>query len=185
MGRRFILLDRDGVINAYRRNEYVNRREDFAFVPGTLDALKMLNDAGYEIVVISNQGGVGKGLMTEEMLADITACMMEGIEAHGARVAEVFYCVHAPGTDCDCRKPQPGLIRRAAAKYGFDPKECWFVGDNRSDIETGHNAGCRTALVLTGNAGADEVPAWPRQPDFVAPDLLAAVRRILADAGTI
>lgn len=148
---RTVLLDRDGVITSYIQDAYLSSVENISYVPGSLDAVRKLAGAGYRIIVISNQAGVGKGLMKKETLDAITEQIVFDTEG---RVAEFFYCIHTTQDDCECRKPKPGLILEAARRHGFDLKETWFVGDSASDIEAGRAAGCRTLLVRSGQAWA-------------------------------
>lgn len=173
----------------------MNSVADFEFAPGALEALRRLAAAGFEAVVVSNQGGVGLGHMTEAALAEITRAMVAGVSAAGGRILDVLYCPHTPDDGCACRKPRPGLLLEAGRRHGFDPAGAWFVGDARSDVEAGAAAGCRTILLLGGRAEADArdagaegpidperlVADWPVRPDLVRQDLSGAVEAILAE----
>lgn len=177
--RRFVFVDRDGVLNEYRPGDYVNGPEALVVLPRSMAALAALAREGIEVVVISNQAGVGKGFMTTADLEEVTARLRTAIASAGGRVLEFLYCVHRPDEGCDCRKPRPGLLLRAARRHAFDPKHAWVIGDNRTDIEAGSNAGTRTCLVLSGKTrAAEEASAWPIRPDLVATDLADAVARI-------
>jgi D-glycero-D-manno-heptose 1,7-bisphosphate phosphatase len=179
MARRVVFLDRDGVVNVYLHMRFVNSWDDFEFVPGALTALKRLAEAGYESVVVSNQSGVGKGLTSAAALAEITRRMTDEVARAGGRILDVLYCPHAPEDDCACRKPKPGMLVEAGRRHGFDPKDAWFVGDHDVDVQAARAAGCRSILVLTGRARADEVEAWDVKPDLVRADIAAAVEAIL------
>lgn len=180
---RFLLLDRDGVINVYRPGVYVSTPDDFEFLPGVLETLVLLTRRGVGIIVVSNQAGVGKGLLSPARLAAITDRMRAEVAAVGGKILDVLYCPHRPEDGCDCRKPRPGLFVEAARRYGFDPAGTWFVGDSRRDVEAAAAAGCRSALVLTGQAAIKGGwQDWPVHPDLVALDLAAAVRVILGES---
>jgi len=179
MTKKYIFLDRDGVIFKYRQNRYVNCVDDIEYIDGSLLALKKLHSAGVSVIVISNQAGVGKGLMMTEALSKITERMLDDAAKAGGEILDVFYCTHNVDENCDCRKPRPGLIFSAAKKYGFDPSKTYLIGDNISDIEAGRNGGCKTILVKTGNAALKPSDEWKAKPDFIEPDLLSAVKRVL------
>ncbi len=178
--RRFVFLDRDGVVNVYRRGRYVSNPEDLEYPPGGLEAIRRLNENGFEVIVVSNQAGVGKGLMPAENLERITRKLLDDVATAGGRLLDVLYCVHAPSDDCDCRKPKPGLLLEAARRHGVDLPRTFFVGDNRSDVEAAAAAGCRSIFVLAGASSGEDRSSWPVQPEFVVPDLPAAADRVIA-----
>lgn len=179
-----VFLDRDGVIN-YNREDYVKTPEEFVFLPGSVAAAARLTRAGLALFVISNQAGVGKGLITDEALAAITRKMLDGLAAGGACVQGIYYCPHRPDGGCDCRKPAPGLLQRAAREHGLDLAQTHFVGDDRRDVAAGAAAGVRTVLVLSGKTSRAEAEALAREtgsafePAYVAADLSAAADWIL------
>jgi D-glycero-D-manno-heptose 1,7-bisphosphate phosphatase len=177
-----IFLDRDGVIN-YNREDYVKTPEEFQFLPGSAAAVARLTRAGRAIFVVSNQAGRAKGLISEAALDAITEKMLSGLAAAGARVSEVYYCTHHPEAACDCRKPAPGMLLRAAREHGVRLADAVFVGDDPRDVAAGAAAGTRTVLVLSGKSGravADRLLACgERAPTHVADDLSAAVDWIL------
>jgi D-glycero-D-manno-heptose 1,7-bisphosphate phosphatase len=179
-----VFLDRDGVIN-YNREDYVKSPEEFVFLPRSAAAAARLTRAGWALFVISNQAGVGKGLLTDEALAAITRKMLDGLAAAGACVQGVYYCPHLPDGGCDCRKPAPGLLRRAAREHGLDLARTFFVGDDRRDVAAGAAAGVRTLLVLSGKTSRAEADALAGEtgtafePAYVAADLSAAADWIL------
>src|SRR5262249_19711489 len=156
-----VFLDRDGVIN-YNREDYVKTPEEFVFLPGSAAGAARLTRAGRELFIISNQAGVGKGIITQAALSAITRKMLDGLAEAGARVNGVYYSPHPPDAGCDCRKPAPGLLRRAAQEHGLDLSRTIFVGDDRRDLAAGAAAGARTVLVLSGKtsrAGAEALAA--------------------------
>ncbi len=165
---RFVFLDRDGVINTYQRNAYVNRPEDFEFIPGSLEAIVELERRGIGVIVVSNQAGVGKGLMDAEALDAITAKMKRAVEAAGGAIADVLYCTHATDAGCECRKPRPGMLLDAARRHGIDLASTVFIGDAPSDWEAAKAAGCPFILVFSGKTSASEAQSWAEVPPLMA-----------------
>lgn len=153
--RKAVFLDRDGTIN--REKEYLHRPDEFEFVPGAPEAIRMLKDAGFLVVVVTNQSGVGRGYYDEKDVATLHRHMDELLAGYGTSVDAYYFCPHHPvhgkgeyQADCDCRKPLPGMLLRAVADLGIELSLSWMVGDKPADVEAGIAAGCRTALVLTG-----------------------------------
>lgn len=147
-----IFLDRDGVINRNPPNKgYVRRWSEFSFLPNALKAIRDLTENGYRIIVITNQAGIGKGLFSEDNLKDIHARMVTEITEAGGRIDAVYYCPHHPEAGCECRKPKPGMLRRAADEHRIELSSAYLIGDSTTDIEAGRRAGTRTLLVLTGH----------------------------------
>lgn len=183
--QRYILLDRDGVLNRWVPNDYVMSPDDLHLLPGAADAVRDLNVAGFGVIVISNQQCVGKGLLSLGQLADISEDLQTKIhEASGGRILDFFYCPHLKEEGCSCRKPLPGLIDQARSKYGFDPSSTAFVGDSYSDLAAAQAASCRSILVLSGLArelylGGD-LP--DTEPEFVAADLAEAAAHLIAQS---
>jgi histidinol-phosphate phosphatase family protein len=173
-----IFLDRDGVIN-YNREDYVKSPEEFLFLPGAPQAVARLTRAGRLLFVVSNQAGVGRGRMRREDLEAVTRKMLEGLESAGARIRQVYYCVHHPEDACGCRKPAPGLLERAAREHGVDLTRSIVVGDHARDLAAGQACGARTVLVLSGMTSGEDVEHLPNPPDHVAVSLGAAVEWIL------
>jgi D-glycero-D-manno-heptose 1,7-bisphosphate phosphatase len=180
IGRRpAVFLDRDGVLNEYLPGDYVKRPEEMKVLPGAPDAVRALNRAGLPVFVISNQQGVAKGLMSGDDLARVDALLHEAVAAGGGRIERSYYCPHAADAACACRKPQAGLLLRAADEHGLDLAASFFVGDTDTDAAAARAAGVgRFVLVLTGKHRGAEVAAdralFPVAPDFVAADLGAA-----------
>jgi len=176
-----VFLDRDGVINE-NRDDYVKSWEEIRFLPGVFKALARLSLTTFRIVLVSNQSPIGRGILTEEQVEAINGRLVAEIEAHGGRVDGVYYCPHHPDDQCECRKPQPGLLLQAARELDLDLTQSYLIGDAVSDVEAALAAGCSPILVLTGRGqqqrtllrrqGVEHVP--------LAPDLSAAVHLILA-----
>jgi D-glycero-D-manno-heptose 1,7-bisphosphate phosphatase len=177
-----VFIDRDGVIS--EQKTHVNRPEDLRLIDGAAEAIARLNRAEIPVVVITNQGGIAMGHLTEQTLHVIHAHMKSLLAEHGAHVAAIYYCPHHPqGTrtayllDCPCRKPGIGMLEKARDDLGIDLPHSVLVGDATTDILAGVRAGCRTILVQTGFGGNDGKAV--AQPDAIVADLLAAVDLIL------
>ncbi len=181
-GRKTVFIDRDGVINRNVDGDYVRTWNDFKFLPGVLDALKTLTDNNCDIHIISNQAGVGRGLMSRETLDQIHENMVHIIESHGGRVAGVHVCTHREEEQCDCRKPKPGLLYQAVGgRHSIFPNGCFVVGDALTDVKVGRAVGAKTFLVLTGR-GKDQLRMLNQdtcRPDWIVPSLSEAAARIL------
>lgn len=176
---RVVFLDRDGVIN-YNRDDYVKSVSEFEFLPRAMDGLRRLKESGRTVIVISNQAGVGKGLISLESLRQIDHLMISAVTEAGGEIAAVRYCVHRPDEACDCRKPAPGLLLRAGEEFGFDPSDAFFVGDAAGDVLAGKSAGCRTVMVLSGRTSVEDAAALNPTPDYIAADLDEAARWIIS-----
>ncbi|HWS56776.1 MAG TPA: HAD family hydrolase [Pyrinomonadaceae bacterium] len=185
--RRAVFIDRDGTIS--EEVGYVNHVTRYRVFPFAAEALRLLHDAGWLAVLVTNQAGVARGYFREELIGEVHARLAAELGRGGERLDAVYYCPHHPSVgeppyrqDCDCRKPRPGLIRRAAEDLGLDLAGCWMVGDRYSDVELARNAGVRSALVLTGYGRGElehQSHVWPRRPDLVAENLLEAAREIV------
>jgi histidinol-phosphate phosphatase family protein len=141
-----IFIDRDGVIN-YNRNDYVKSWNEFRFIPGAKEAIKRINDSKILLIVITNQSPIGRGIFPTSTLHEIHTKMLNELNKAGARIDAIYYCPHHPEDNCDCRKPKPGLILRAAHDFYIDLKNSWMVGDSDTDLEAGSAAGCKTIKV--------------------------------------
>lgn len=183
--RRAVFLDRDGTLNVDR--VYVGKPQDVELVPNAAEGARMLADAGYVLVVVSNQSGIARGFFTEQEAAAVDERLAQLLAGRGVAIAASYRCPHLPGAplpeyavECDCRKPSPGLILRAAAELSLDRSASWAIGDRARDIAAGAAAGCRTIAV-------DPVPSLPEaedfgafQPDYRARDLVDAARHVIA-----
>jgi D-glycero-D-manno-heptose 1,7-bisphosphate phosphatase len=188
MKRRAVFIDRDGTIS--EEVGYINHASRFRTFAYTADAIKQLNDHGWLAIVITNQAGVARGYFSEEMIQTVHQRMQEDIGSGGGHLDAVYYCAHHPSVgeppyrfDCDCRKPKPGLISRAAADFDIDLNASWMVGDRYSDVALARNAGVKSAFVMSGYGRGEwehQRSSWSEKPDLVAEDLLEAVRLIIA-----
>jgi D-glycero-D-manno-heptose 1,7-bisphosphate phosphatase len=189
-------LDRDGVINV--DHGYVYRREDFAFVPGVLEGARRLHDLGYALVVATNQSGIGRGLYTEQDFMALTKWMKESFSAAEAPIAGVYFCPHHPSaaladyrTNCQCRKPGPGMLLKAAEELGLDLATSAMFGDRVSDLEAARAAGVPTRVLLATDGVGDpaQAPAglathrYARLDDALADSELVGRFRAPAGAG--
>ena len=181
---RALFLDRDGTLVHARH--YPSRPEDLVLYDGVGPALRAVQAAGFRLVVITNQSGIAHGYFTAADLGRRHDPLAAELARFGVRLDGVYFCPHhvdgiVPelAVACDCRKPQPGMLTRAAADLGLDPGRSWFVGDILDDVEAGRRAGCRTVLV---DLGTEPPPADPlRRPDYVArdaPHALGIVRAV-------
>jgi len=179
--KKVVFIDRDGVINRDSA-DYIKSWSEFEFLTGSLEAIKLLAFNGFITIVITNQSVINRNMVTTEGLEYIHNMMKAGVQARGGEIKDIFFCPHIPEDRCDCRKPKPGLIYQARRKYRIDIENTVMVGDNVKDIECARNAGCRHAvLVQTGNGISAEkiLKAKNILPDYVARDLLAAVKWII------
>lgn len=176
-------MDRDGVINRKAPDgEYVTRWKDFHFLPGVAEAIAQLNQAGFSVIVVTNQRCVAKGLITQTELEKIHKRMSDHLASAGARVDAIYYCPHETGALCNCRKPEPGMLLEAARSRNLDLASSWMIGDSDIDIQAGKKAGCKTAQLVeknpAGTAGESSA-AMTGDADAVAPSLLEAIPQIL------
>ena len=175
MGNRAVFLDRDGTMA--KDVHYCSGPEDFELFPNTAKAIKLLNEHGFKVIVITNQSGIARGYFTEETLAKIHEKMKGELAKEGAWVDAIYYCPHHPDDNCDCRKPKPKLVLQAVRDFDIDLKCSFVIGDLQMDIDLGKAVGCKSILI--GNPPLmDEVKI---KPNFAASDLPEAVQTILGD----
>jgi D-glycero-D-manno-heptose 1,7-bisphosphate phosphatase len=187
--QRAVFIDRDGTIS--EEVGYINHPSRFRLFPYSAAAIKLLNDSGWLAIVITNQAGVARGYFAEDMIQTVHETLRQEMAATDARIDAIYYCAHHPSVgeppyrlDCDCRKPKPGLIRRAADEFGINLAESWMVGDRYSDIELARNAGVNSAFVMSGYGRGEwehQRQNWDYQPDLTANHLLDAVKRIIEE----
>lgn len=173
MNRRFVILDRDGTINA--EVGYVLDSDEMEMIPGAIEALRQLRALGLGLVVVTNQSPIGRGLLTRGRLDEIHERLRALLSDGGAELDGIYACPHAPQDGCDCRKPEPGLALQAAREHGFDPADAFVVGDHAADMQMGRRIGATTILVRTGH-GEEELMNGAGDPaDHVVADLREAV----------
>ncbi|HET9314866.1 MAG TPA: HAD family hydrolase [Vicinamibacteria bacterium] len=185
-----IFIDRDGTLS--HEVGYVNHVSRFQVFSYAVDAVRLVNRSPFAAVLVTNQAGVARGYFPESLIGEVHASLRETLAAGGARLDGIYYCPHHPSAgeppyrcDCDCRKPRPGLLHRAAGDLGLDLARSYVVGDRHGDLQLAWKVGARAVLVKSGYGRGElayHAPSWPRQPDLVAEDLLEAVSRILDEA---
>ncbi len=176
---KLIVLDRDGVINHDTEN-YIKTPEEWRPLRGSLDAIAALNAAGFRVVVVSNQSGIGRGFFSEIVLDEIHRKMTTAVAAAGGTIAGIYYCPHTPDDGCDCRKPLPGLLDRVKDDFGVSLAGIPFVGDKVVDIELARRVGARPILVLTGY-GQSTLAALDDSEIETFPDLASAASALIAE----
>ncbi|NQU16782.1 MAG: HAD family hydrolase [Candidatus Saganbacteria bacterium] len=184
MANKAVFLDKDGTINEDKG--YIDHPMKIDLLPNSAKAISLLNQATMRVLVVSNQAGVARGYFGEDMLQAIDKTIQKKLLASHAYYDGIYYCPHHPEfghypykKDCECRKPNPGMLLKAADEYGLDLKDCYMIGDKDSDLEAGRRAGCKTVLVLTGYGEETQKNLNGHRPDFIAQDLLEAVNWIL------
>ena len=179
--KKLIILDRDGVINQ-DSNEYIKSEEEWEAIPGSLDAIARLNRDGYRIVVASNQSGLARGKLDILALHAIHRKMLTHLSQYGGVIEAIFFCPHEPEDDCQCRKPQPGLLHEISRRLRVPLYKATFIGDSLSDMEAAQAVKAKPVLVRTGNDQSElnskKIPA-----DVTIYDNLAGVADALISAG--
>ena len=178
-----VFLDRDGTIN--EEVGYLSRIEQLKLFPATFEAIRMINESGMKAVVITNQSGVARGFFNEDFIDTAHNLINEMLREKGAFIDRFYYCPHHPTegygaykTDCDCRKPEPGMLLRAAKDLDIDLSRSYMIGDMPKDIQAARGAGIKGILVRTGY-GKNAIPAG--SPVYIARDILDAVKWIMKD----
>jgi D-glycero-D-manno-heptose 1,7-bisphosphate phosphatase len=183
-----IFIDRDGTLS--HEVGYVNHVSRFRLFSYAVDAIRLVNRSPFAAVLVTNQAGVARGYFPESLIGEVHGVLQDALAAGGARLDGIYYCPHHPSAgeppyrqDCDCRKPRPGLLRRAATELDLDLTRSYVVGDRLGDLQLAWTVGARGVLVKSGYGLGEltyHAPGWKRQPDLVAEHLLEAVGRIVA-----
>lgn len=176
---KLIVLDRDGVIN-FDSDQFIKSPEEWKPIPGSLEAIARLNEAGWRVVVASNQSGVGRGLFDMDTLNAINEKMTKALAQVGGRLDAIFFCPHPADSTCECRKPKPGMFIQIAERFNADLTGMPVVGDSLRDLQAGVAVGCKPYLVLTGKGVKTQAdPALPEGTE-IHPDLAAVVAQLTA-----
>jgi D-glycero-D-manno-heptose 1,7-bisphosphate phosphatase len=178
--RRAVFLDRDGTIA--EEVGYLNHASRFRMFPFVAAAIHRLNEAGFPVIVVTNQSGVGRGYFPESLVHTVNQLMTQQLADVGARIDAIYYCPHVSTENCGCRKPKTGMLERAAHELSLDLQRSFVIGDRHGDMELARNARARSILVRTGYGEGElawHAANWPAQPDFVAADLAQAADWIL------
>jgi D-glycero-D-manno-heptose 1,7-bisphosphate phosphatase len=174
-----IFMDRDGTVS--EEIGYMYTADIYRPFPWTGPAIRLINESGMKAVLITNQSGVERGYFQESMVHAVHRVLDGELKKWNAHLDAIYFCPHQPDTGCDCRKPKPGMILRAARELDIDLENSYMIGDRYLDVEVGRVAGAKSILVRTGN-GAEELqkhPDYIHQPNYVADNLLSAVAAIL------
>ena len=175
-----VFLDRDGVINRNLDNGYVKSWSEFEFLPNSLGAIRLLANAGYQIIVVTNQACINKGILSPRTLDVIHQKMISDVERTGGRIHAIYYCPHRDDENCTCRKPKTGMLVQAASEHLISLSDTYLIGDSTRDIEAGHQFGVYSLLVLTGHyseprqSRIGEINSGKKAPEKVFADLNAA-----------
>ncbi|HEY0427682.1 MAG TPA: HAD family hydrolase [Pyrinomonadaceae bacterium] len=170
-----VFIDRDGTL--IKEVNFLSRVEDLRFFSFTAEAIELLKEKGFLIIVVTNQSGIARKIFAESAMHEIHEKIQEELTG---KLDQFYFCPHLPTDGCDCRKPNVGMIETACANFAIDLENSWIIGDKAIDIETGFNAKIKTALVLTGY-GQKALETLERKPDVVAENLLEAVKTITKD----
>jgi D-glycero-D-manno-heptose 1,7-bisphosphate phosphatase len=173
-----VFLDRDGTIA--RDVHYCRDPRDFKLLPRVPAAIRLLNQQGYQVIVITNQSGIARGYFTEHTLSMIHQKMKTELRKHNASIDAIYICPHHPDEQCECRKPKPTLLLRAASDIGIALEQSYMIGDDVKDVQAGRAAGCRTVWLTTDPNQRDAEPQ--RTGDHIAADLFDAVQWLLNNA---
>jgi histidinol-phosphate phosphatase family protein len=144
---RAIFLDRDGTLNVPDPSGYLSDPDKLELLPGVVEGLRMLQEAGYLLIVVSNQSCVAKGIVSIEQVWSVNDRLVDELQRHGIEVAEVYFCPHDDDDGCLCRKPAAGMLLEAAEAHDLELSECWMVGDQDRDVEAGRVVGCHVVLL--------------------------------------
>jgi D-glycero-D-manno-heptose 1,7-bisphosphate phosphatase len=175
---KFVILDRDGVIN-FDSDHFIKSPAEWKPIPGSLEAIARLNQAGYRVVVASNQSGIDRGLFDMDTLNAIHDKMLNAVKAAGGRIEAIFYCPHSSDSNCDCRKPKPGLFERIGECFNIDLAEVYAIGDSLRDLQAAVAVGARPVLVLSGKGTETQEGGKIPEGTLVFADLAAAAEHIL------
>ncbi|WP_201262329.1 D-glycero-beta-D-manno-heptose 1,7-bisphosphate 7-phosphatase [Azospira sp. I13] len=177
---KLVILDRDGVIN-FDSAQFIKSPAEWKPIPGSPEAIAKLNQAGYRVVVATNQSGVGRGLFDMDTLNAIHEKMHKTVAAAGGRIDAIFYCPHAADVDCECRKPKPGMFQRIAAVYNTNLKGVPAIGDSLRDLQAAARAGASPILVLTGKGEKTQADGDLPYATQTFTDLAAAVDHLIGN----
>ena len=176
---KLVILDRDGVINQ-DSDQFIKNPDEWKPIPGSLEAIARLNHSGYRVVVASNQSGIGRGLFDMAALNAINDKMYRALGLFGGRIDALFYCPHSAESDCDCRKPKPGMFLDIAQRFNVALDGVPSVGDSLRDLQAASTAGAKPILVLTGKGKKTKAAGGFPEGTQTFADLAEAVRRIVA-----
>jgi len=170
-----IFLDRDGVIN--KEVGYLHKIKDFKFIDGVFDACLYFRSLGYQLIIVTNQSGIGRGYYNEDDFHVVNNWMLEKFSKKDINILDVFFCPHGPESDCDCRKPKPGMFNQANNKYGIDMKNSWMIGDKEADVQAAKTAGIQNTILVKSGHAIDEENS---KAEFIL-DSIGQVKTVIND----
>lgn len=173
-----VILDRDGVINQ-DSDDYVRGPADWQPIPGSIEAICALSRGGYQVVIATNQSGLGRGYFGLDELEAIHQLLRQQVEDSGGEIAGIFYCPHLPEDNCQCRKPRTGLLAAVEAELGESTRDAWFIGDSLRDLQAACAFGCRAVLVETGNGPDTRKALASNPPGLDSADTIPVYRDLL------
>jgi D-glycero-D-manno-heptose 1,7-bisphosphate phosphatase len=174
---KLVILDRDGTIN-HDSDAFIKSPDEFRPIPGSIEAIARLTQAGFRVVVATNQSGISRGLLDTAALVAIHETLQRAVHQAGGRIDAFFFCPHAADSNCQCRKPRPGMLLEIARRFNVSPGGAWMVGDARRDLEAAAAAGAKPVLVLTGKGTATQQEGNLPAGTQVFPDLAAFGRSV-------
>ncbi|MBO8131122.1 MAG: D-glycero-beta-D-manno-heptose 1,7-bisphosphate 7-phosphatase [Candidatus Marinimicrobia bacterium] len=179
MKEKAVFLDRDGTLNRDSL-DYIKNLAEFELFDYTPEALKILKELGFKLIIITNQSVIARGMASTEEVEEIHDYLKKYLYKEGIKIDGIYYCPHHPEENCDCRKPNIGNIDRAIKDFNIDPLKSYFVGDSKRDIEAGKRAGCKTIMLLSGERikEPEEIKSWNIKPDYIEENLLTAAMLI-------
>lgn len=185
-----LFLDRDGTVS--EEVGYVNHIGRFHVYPWTAEAVRRLNEAGWKVILVTNQSGIARGYFPTSLVEEIHRDLQQTLSREGARLDGIYFCPHHPEgivaeykKQCGCRKPRPGMLKRAAKEHRLDLSDCWVVGDRYLETRLAHQVGAQSALVMTGYGRGEYAYTrqyWAEPPELMAENLLEVVNLILEQA---
>ena len=176
---KLLILDRDGVINQ-DSDDFIKSPDEWVPIPGSLEAIARLSQAGCRVVIATNQSGIGRGLFDMDTLNQIHAKMHKSVAAAGGQIDAIFYCPHSADSNCTCRKPKPGMFERIAGCFNVDLGNAYAVGDSLRDLQAAATSGAKPVLVLSGKGKGTQADGGMPEGTLVFDDLAAVVEFILA-----
>jgi len=169
MGNRAVFIDRDGTINI--NYGYINNPNDFKMYPSVAKGIKLLQENGFKIIIITNQSGIARGHFSEKTLEEIHKKMKKDLSKEDAMVDAIYYCPHHPDEKCNCRKPNPGMLEKAIKDFDIDIEKSFIIGDRMLDVEVGKKVGCKTVLIPEDKELVEkEMQESDEEPDYISND---------------